>query len=137
MAPLHRTTQQDTWERLSWGLPLARFLPTGVATGGRLIVMVASIIHIRQPTVAPIGVTVTIIQRLTMTTTRELMVGKRVPMVRMARRQQGRDTILTPGLMPGVLRFRRLTGVEVQRRRIIPIQEPMLRPDRARARTLS
>src|SRR5215471_3401253 len=110
----------------------------GVAIGGHHTVTEALTIPGLQHTAAPIGdMGTTAIRRLTMTTTRELMVGKRARMVRMARRQQGRDTILTPGLMPGVLRSRRLTGVAAQSRPIIRIQEPMLRPDRARARTLS
>jgi len=109
----------------------------GAAIGGRLTVTGAITIHTLRRIVALIGVTVTTMELLTMTTTRELMAGKRVRMARMARRQQGRDTILTPGLTREVLGFRPRTGAEVLRRLTTLTQELMLRPGKVRARMLN
>src|SRR5215469_2065373 len=63
--------------------------------------------------------------------------GKRVRMVRMGRRQQGRDTILTPGPTLVAHQSRHLTAAEVLHRRTIRTRGPMLKRDKARARHLS
>ena len=60
-----------------------------------------------------------------------------LPMALMVRQRAAPVTILTPALMREALRSRRLMGAEAQRKRIIRTREPMLRPDRVRARTLS
>ena len=110
----------------------------GAAIGGRHTVMVAITIPTPRRTVAlTTGGMVIIIQRLTMTLPREPMVGNRQPMGRTDRQRAAPVTILTPALMREVLQFRRLMGAEVQRKRTIRTPEPMLRPDRDRARTLS
>ena len=109
-----------------------------VAIGGHHIVMVAPTIPILGHTAVPImGATVIIIQRLTMTLPPELTVGNRLLMGRTDRRQEVQVTIPTPELMPVVLQFRHLMGVEVQHRHIIRTPAPTLRRDRVRARTLS
>jgi hypothetical protein len=110
----------------------------GVAIGGRHIVMVATTIPTRGHTVVRItGATVIIIQRLTMILLRELTDGNRLLMGRMDRQQEGPVTILTPALMREVPAFRLRMVVEAQHRHITRIPEPMLRPDRVPARTLS
>src|ERR1700756_1340620 len=110
----------------------------GVAIGGRRIVTRVTTTRTRRPTVAPITeATVIIIQRLTMTLPRELTAGNRQLMVRTDRLRVGRVTILTPALMREALPSRRLMGAEAQHRHIIRTREPMPRPDRDRARTLS
>jgi hypothetical protein len=110
----------------------------GVAIGGHRIVMVATTIHTRGHTVARItGATVIIIQRLTMTPLQELTDGNRLLMGRTDRRRAVPVTILTPALMREVRGFQHRMGVEAQHRRITRTREPMLRPDRVRARTLS
>jgi hypothetical protein len=109
-----------------------------VAIGGRHTVTVAITTLIPEHTAAPITeATVIIIQRLTMTLSRELTAGNRQLMVRTDRQQEVRVTILIPELVPAVLRSRHLTGAEAQRRHITHIPAPMLRPDKARALTLS
>src|SRR5262249_57493072 len=105
MGQLRRTTRPDIWAHSSWALLQERSLPMGAAIGGRLTVTGAITIHTLRRIVALIGVTVTTMELLTMTTTRELMAGKRVRMARMARRQPGRDTILPPRLPRDVLRL--------------------------------
>src|SRR6476646_4228868 len=138
MARLHPATQQDIWARSYWVRPQERSLPMGAAIGGRHTVTVAITTPTRQRTVARITeVMVIIIQRLTMTPPRERMVGNRLPMGLMVRQRAAPVTILTPALMREVLLFRRLMGVEAQRKRTIRTREPMLRPDRDRVRTLS
>jgi hypothetical protein len=108
------------------------------AIGGRHTVMVAFTIRTPRRTVARItGVMVIITQRLTMILLRELTDGNRLLMGRTDRRRAAPVTILTPALMREVLQFRRLMGAEAQRKRTIRTREPMLRPDRDRARTLS
>src|SRR5215813_12467438 len=84
MARLHRITQQDIWGRSSWVLPPERSWLTGVAIGGRHTA--AGVIIIRTPrrTVALTTATVIITARLITTTTRELMAGMGVLMVRSA-----------------------------------------------------
>jgi hypothetical protein len=110
----------------------------GVAIGGRHIVMVATTIPTQERTVAPItGATVIIIRRLIMTPRRELMAGNRRPMVHTDRQQEGPVTILTPALIPGALRSRRLMAAEAQHKHITRTRVPMLRRGRVRARTLS
>ena len=110
----------------------------GAAIGGRHTVMVATTILTRRRTVARItGVMVIIIQRLTMTLPREPMGGNRPLMGLMDRRPEEPVTILTPELMPEALQSRHLTVAEVPRRPTIRTLEHMLRPDKARARTLS
>src|SRR6185437_2614453 len=116
----------------------ARFLPMGVAIGGRHIVMVDTTIPTQGHTVVRItGATVIIIQLLIMTLLRELTDGNRLLMGRMDRQQEGRVTILTPALMHEEPAFRLHMGAEAQHRRITRTPEPMLRPDRVPARTLS
>src|SRR4029453_9422826 len=137
-ARLHRTIQGDIWAHSFWALPRERFLPMGVAIGGRHIVMVATTIPTRGHTVALItGATVIIIQRLTMILLRELTDGNKLLTGRTDRRRGVPVTILTPALMREALRSRRLMGAEAQHRHIIRTREPMLSPDRVRARTLS
>jgi hypothetical protein len=110
----------------------------GVATGGRHTVTVAIIILIPEHTVAPITeATVIIIQRLTMIPLRVPMGGNRQLMVRTDRQRVGRVTILTQGLMHEAPAFRHLTAAEVQPKPTIHTPGPMLRPDKARALTLS
>ena len=110
----------------------------GVATGGRHTVMVVITIPTRERTVAPItGVTVTIIQRLTMTLPRELMGGNRLLMGLTDRQLEGPVTILTLALMPAERVSRLRMGVEARHRRITHTPALMLRRDRVRARTLS
>jgi hypothetical protein len=109
-----------------------------VAIGGRHTVMVATTILIRGHTAVRItGATVIIIQRPIMILLRELTDGNRLLMGRMDRPQEGPVTILTPALMREEPAFRLRMGVEAQHRHITRIPEPMLRPDRAPARTLS
>src|SRR6266436_2927402 len=110
----------------------------GVAIGGHHIVMVATTIPTRGHTVVRItGARVIIIQRLTMIPLRELTDGNRLLMGRMDRQQEGPVTILTPALMHEEPAFRLRMGVEAQHRHITRTPEPMLRPDRVPARTLS
>src|SRR5882757_9258500 len=110
----------------------------GVAIGGHRIVTTVTTIPTRGHTVARItGATVIIIQRLTMILLRELTDGNRLLTGRTDRQQEGLVTILTPALMREVRGFRHLMGVEAQHRHITRTPEPMLRPDRVRARTLS
>jgi hypothetical protein len=110
----------------------------GVAIGGHHIVMVVTTIPTRGHTVARItAATVIIIQRLTMILLRELTAGNRLLMGRTDRQQEGPVTILTPALMREARGFRHRMGAEAQRRRITRTPAPMLRPDRAPARTLS
>ena len=110
----------------------------GAATGGHHTVMVAITIPILRRTVALItGDMVTIIQRLTMTLPPAPMVGNRQPMALTDRQHEVPVTILIPGLTLAGPVSRRLMGVEAQHKPTIRTQEPMLRPDRDRARTLS
>ncbi len=110
----------------------------GAAIGGRHTVMVATTIPTRRRTVAlTTEVMVIIIQRLTMTLLRERMVGNRQPMALTDRQQEVPVTILIPGLTLAAPVSRRLMGAEALRKRTIRTREPMLRPDRDRARTLS
>src|SRR4029077_8064259 len=136
MARLHPATQQDIWVRLSWVLLQERSLPMGVAIGGHHTVMVVITIPTRRRTVAlTTGDMVTIIQRLTMTLLRARMVGNRQPMALTGRQQEVPVTILIPRLTLAAPVFRRLMGAEARRKRTIRTREPMLRPDRDRART--
>src|ERR1700746_2229732 len=138
MAPSHRTTQRDIWARSSSAPLRERFLPMEVAIGGHHIVMVATTIPTQGHTVAPItGAMVIIIQPHTMTQPRELMGGNRLLMALTDRQRGAPVTILTPALMPEGLRSRRLMGAEARHRHIIRTREPMPKPDRDRARTLS
>ena len=138
MARLHPATRQDIWARSYWVLPQERSLPMGAAIGGRHTVTGVTTIPTRRRTVAlTTEVMVIITQRLTMTLPRERMVGNRQPMALMDQQQEAPVTILTLGLMREVLRFRQLMAAEAQRKRTIRTREPMLRPDRVRARTLS
>ena len=108
------------------------------AIGGRHTVMLAFTIRTPRRTVALItGVMVIIIQLLTMTLPREHMAGNRQPMALTDRRRAAPVTILILGLTLAVPVSRRLMGPEAQHKRTIRTQEPMLRPDRDRARTLS
>ena len=133
-AQLQRTTQRDIWAHSFWALPRERFLPMGVAIGGRRIVMVATTIPTRGHTVARImGATVIIIRRLTMILLRELTDGNKLLMDRMDRQQEGPVTILTQAPMREALRSRHLMGVEAQHRHITRTPAPMLRPDRVPA----
>src|SRR5215211_869173 len=110
----------------------------GAAIGGRHIVMVAIIILTRRRTVAlTTEGMVIIIRRLTMTLLRERMAGNRRPMVLTGRQQEVPVTILTLGLTLEEHQSRHLTAAEVPRRPTIRTREPMLIPDRDRARTLS
>jgi hypothetical protein len=110
----------------------------GAAIGGHHIVMVATTIPTPRRTVARItGDMVIIIQRLTMTLLRERMVGNRQPMALTDRRRAAPVTILILGLTLAAPVSRRLMGAEAQRKRTIRTREPMLRPDRDRARTLN
>jgi hypothetical protein len=137
-ARLQRTTQQDIWAHSSWAPPRERFLPMGVAIGGRHTVTVATIIPTRGHTVARItAATVIIIQRLIMTLLRELTDGNRLLMGRTDRQQEGPVTTRTQGPTREVLQFRHLMGVEAQHRHITRTPAPMLRPDRVPARTPS
>src|SRR6476659_8928566 len=130
--------QQDIWARSYWERLQARSLPMGAAIGGRHTVTGVTTTPTRQRTVARITeVMVIIIQRLTMTPPRERMVGNRLPMALMVRQRAAPVTILTPALMREVLQFRRPMAAEAQRKRTIRTREPMLRPGRDRARTLS
>src|SRR5436309_305367 len=133
---LHPTTQRDIWARLFWVQPQERFLLMGAATGGRHTVVGASTMPTLPRTVALTGAMVIILMRpLTMITTRELTAGKRVRMVPMARRQQGRHTIRTPGPTLEALQSRPLTAPEVQRRRTTRTPGPMPKPGKVRVRT--
>ena len=108
------------------------------AIGGHHTVMVVITIPTRRRTVAlTTGDMVTIIQRLTMTLLRAPMVGNRQPMALTDRQRAAPVTILILGLTLAVPVSRRLMGAEAQHKRTIRTQEPMLRPDRDRARTLS
>jgi hypothetical protein len=110
----------------------------GAAIGGHHIVMVAITIPTpRHTVVLTTGVMVIIIQRLIMTLLRARMVGNRQPMALTDRQQEVPVTILIPGLTLAVPVFRHLMGAEAQRKPTIRIREPMLRPGRDRARTLS
>jgi hypothetical protein len=110
----------------------------GAAIGGRHIVMVAITIPTPRHTVVRItGVMVIITQRLTMTLPRERMVGNRQPMALTDRQRAAPVTILILGLTLAVPVSRRLMGAEAQRKPTIRTREPMLRPDRDRARTLN
>ena len=110
----------------------------GAAIGGRHTVMVAITIPTPRRTVAlTTGGMVIIIQRLTMTLLQERMVGNRQPMALTGRQQEVPVTILILVLTLAVPVSRRLMEVEAQRKRTIRTLEPMLRPDRVRARTLS
>ena len=110
----------------------------GAAIGGHHTVMAAITIHTPRRTVAlTTGGMVTIIQRLTMTLPREPMVGNRQPMALTGRQQEVPVTILILGLTLAVPVSRRLMGAEAQRKPTIRTREPMLRPDRDRARMLS
>jgi hypothetical protein len=110
----------------------------GVAIGGHRIVTAVTTIPTRGHTVVRItGATVIIIQRLTMILLRELTDGNRLLMGRMDRQQEGPVTILTQALMHEEPGFRHRMGVEAQHRHITRTPEPMLRPDRVPARTLS
>src|SRR6476659_6106749 len=130
--------QQDIWARSYWERLQARSLPMGAAIGGHHTVTVAITTPTRQRTLARITeVMVIITKRLTMILLRELTDGNRLLMGRTDRRHAAPVTILTPALMREVLQFRRLMGVEAQRKRTIRTREPTLRPDRDRTRTLS
>ena len=108
------------------------------AIGGHHTVMVAITVPTPRRTVAlTTGDMVIIIQRLTMTLPRAPMVGNRQLMALMGRQRAAPVTILIPGLTLGVPVYRRLMGAEAQRKPTIRTREPMLRPDRVRARTLS
>ena len=110
----------------------------GAAIGGHHTVTGVTTTHTRRRTVAlTTGVMGIIIKRLTMTLPRERMVGNRQPMALTDRQQEVPVTILIPGLTLAVPVSRRLMGAEAQHKRIIRTREPMLRPDRDRARTLS
>lgn len=110
----------------------------GAAIGGRHTVTGVTTIPTRPRTVARImGVMVIIIQRLTMTLPRGRMVGNRQPMALMGRQRAAPVTILILGLTLGVPVYRPLMAAEAQRKPTIRTREPMLRPDRVRARTLS
>jgi hypothetical protein len=110
----------------------------GAAIGGRHIVMVAITIPTRRRTVAlTTGDMVIIIQLLTMTLPPARMAGNRQPMALTDRQQEVLVTILIPVLTLAVPVFRRLMGAEAQRKPTIRTREPMLRPDRDRARTLN
>ena len=78
------------------------------------------------------GVMVIIIQRLTMTLLRELMAGNGLPMALTDRRHGALVTILTPGLMREVLRFRHLMAAEAQHKHITHTPAPMRRRDKVR-----
>jgi hypothetical protein len=137
-ARLQPTIQRDIWARSSWVSQRERFLPMGVAIGGRHTVMVAITIPIPGPTVAPItGRTVIIIQRLTMTPPPELTAGNRLLMARTARQRAGPVTILIRALMREAPVFRLPMAVEAQHRHIIRTPAPMLRPGKDRARMRS
>ena len=106
--------------------------------GGRHTVVEATTIPTPRHTVARItGATVIIIQRLTMILLRELTDGNRLLMGRTDQQQEGQVTILTQALMQEEPAFRLRMGVEARHRHITRIPEPMLRPDRVPARTLS
>ena len=110
----------------------------GAAIGGRHTVTGVITTPTRRRTVAHItGVMVIITQRLTMTLPREPMVGNRRPMALTGRQQEVPVTILILGLTLAVPVSRRLMGAEAQRKPTIRTREPMLRPDRDRARMLS
>ena len=110
----------------------------GAAIGGRHTVTVAITIPTPRRTVAlTTGVMVIIIQRLTMTLPREPMVGNRQPTALTDRQRAAPVTILILGLTLEVPESRHLMGAEAQRRRIIRTREPMLKPGKVRARTLS
>ena len=110
----------------------------GVAIGGRRTVMVAITIPTPRRTVVLItGVMVIIIQPLTMTLLPARMVGNRQPMALTDRQQEVPVTILIPELTLAVPVFRHLMGAEAPRKPTIRTQEPMLRPGRDRALTLS
>ena len=110
----------------------------GAAIGGHHTVMVGTTIPTPRRTVAlTTGDMVIIIQRLTMTLLRARMVGNRQPMALTDRQQEVPVTIPILGLTLAVPVFRRLMGAEVQRKPTIRTREPMLRPDRDRALTLS
>jgi hypothetical protein len=68
---------------------------------------------------------------------RELTDGNRLLMGRTDRQQEALGITRTPELTLEVRAFRLLTEAEAQPRHIIRTREPMLRPDRDRARTLS
>src|SRR5262249_26996525 len=131
-------TPQDIWEHLSWAPVWGPFLLMAAVIGGHHTVTEVPTILGPGLTVGLITVaTVIITQRLTMTLPPGRTDGSRLLMVPTDRRRAALVTILTLAPMPEVGRCRRLTEVEVQHRPITRTQEPMLRPDRARARTLS
>ena len=136
-APLPPTTQQAIWGRLSWGRLRARSLLMGVAIGGRHTVTRATTTPTRRRTVVPIGVTVTIIQRLTMTTPLELTVGMGVLTDRTARRLPELVTIHTLGRTLEGHQSRHLTAAEVPPRHTIRTQASMRRPGKVPARMLN
>src|SRR6516162_2534651 len=136
-APLLPITQQAIWAASFWVLLRGRSLQTGVAIGGRRIVSGVTTIRTRRRTVARITATVIITARLITITIRELMAGKGVLLARTDQRPGGLVTILTRERMHEAVRFPHLTAAEVPHRRTIHTPEPMLRPDKVRARTLN
>src|SRR5947209_587263 len=135
--PLPPTTRQAIWARLSWVRRRAQSLLMAVAIGGRHTVTRATTTPTRRHTVGPIGVTVTIIQRLTMTTTLELTAGMGVLTARTARRLPELVIIHTPGRTLEEHQCRPLTAAEVPRKPTIRTPEPMLKPGKVRVRQLS
>ena len=110
----------------------------GAVIGGRHTVTRVTTIPTRQRTVAlTMGGMVIIIQRLTMTLLRELMVGNRQPMALTGRQQEVPVTILILGLTLAVPVSRRLMGAEAQRKRTIRTPELMRRPDKVPVRMLN
>src|SRR5206468_9688053 len=111
-APLLPTTQQAIWGRSFWAQLRARSLPMGVATGGRHTAAGVTITRTPRRTPVLIGVTVTIIQPLTMTTTLEPTAGNPALMAPTARRLLALVTIHTPGRTLEERQSRHLTGAE-------------------------
>src|SRR5262249_30215097 len=121
-----------------WALPRARSLPMGAYIGGRHTVVGASTIPIRRLTVALTGgMVIILMRRLTMITTPEPTAGKGRLTVLTDRQPPELVTIPTPGRTREALQSPRHTAAEAPHRHIIRTPGPMLRPGKARARTLN
>ncbi len=104
----------------------------GAAIGGRHMPPEVTTIRTRRRT--PEVIT-EVMAHLITTRLQEPTAGKRVRMVRMARRQQGRDTILTPELMREAVQCRPRMEVEALHRPITHTPGHMLRRDKDRVPT--
>jgi len=130
MALLHRTTRQDISAASFWVLPPERFWLTGVAIGGRRIVMRVTTTRIQPRTVALTTVTVIITVRLTTITTPELTAGM-VALTVLTDPRIGAP-VTTPTQAPTLeaVQYPRLTAAEVQHKHIIHTPARMRRRDK-------